>query len=87
MPLVLSEKDYKALVLFTKVAGIFLMTGGSVVLVDPPHRILLGLGLIIAGIIVAMAPVPMSVIQPEEPKEGEPGDGSPDLFGDPRAKP
>lgn len=84
MPLVLSERDYKLLVLFTKIAGIFLLAGGSIVLVDPPHRIGLGLGLIAAGILVAMAPVPMSVVQPREPENGEAA--SPDLFADPKPK-
>ena len=87
MPLVLSERDYKLLVLFTKIAGIFLLAGGSIVLVDPPHRIGLGLGLIVAGILVAMAPVPMSVVQPREPDEAIDGaPAAPDLFADPKRR-
>lgn len=64
MALVLSERDYKLMTIFTKVAGLFLMAGGSIVLVDH-QKVWLGLGLLVAGIIVAMAPVPMTVIRPE----------------------
>lgn len=63
MAFVLSERDYKLLTLFTKVAGIFLFAAGSLVLVDK-GRVWMGLGLVLAGIVVALAPVPMTVVRP-----------------------
>lgn len=64
MALVLSERDYKLVTLFSKVAGIFLWAGGSVTLVDH-HRLWLGLGLLLLGTVVTLAPVPMTVLQPQ----------------------
>lgn len=74
MPLVLSERDYKLVTLFAKVAGIFTWAGGSVALVDL-GRVWLGLGLMVLGAVVTLAPVPMTVVMPEgvarEEREGE----------------
>ena len=64
MALVLSERDYKLVTLFSKVAGIFTFAAGSVVLVDH-GKVWLGLGLILLGTIVTLAPVPMTVLQPQ----------------------
>jgi len=64
MALVLSERDYKLLVLFTKVIGIFLFAAGTITIVDR-GQVWLGLGLVAAGIFVALAPVPMSVVRPD----------------------
>lgn len=65
MALVLSERDYKLVTLFTKIAGIFLFAAGSVVLVDQ-GRVLVGLGLIVLGTLVTLAPVPMTVLKPAD---------------------
>ncbi len=70
MALVLSERDYKLLVLFTKVAGIFLFAAGTITLVDR-HQVGLGLLLVAVGIVVALAPVPMSVVRPKDVDEAE----------------
>ncbi len=64
MPLVLSETDYKRLTLFAKIGGIFTFAAGSINLFDF-GRVWLGLALIVLGIIVTLAPVPMSVLQPD----------------------
>lgn len=64
MALVLSERDYKLVTLFTKIAGIFTFAAGSVVIVDH-GKVLLGLGLIVLGILVALAPVPLTVLRPD----------------------
>lgn len=64
MPLVLSERDYKLLTLFTKVAGIFTFAAGTVTLVDH-HNPILGLTLIALGTVVTLAPVPMTVMRPD----------------------
>lgn len=64
MALVLSERDYKLVTLFTKVAGIFTFAAGSVVIVDH-GRGWLGLLLLLLGILVALAPVPLTVIRPD----------------------
>jgi hypothetical protein len=64
MALVLSERDYKLLTLFTKVVGIFLFAAGSIMLVDH-GRIVLGLALILFGALVTLAPVPMTVVRPD----------------------
>lgn len=74
MGLVLTEKDYKTLTLFTKIVGIFVFGAGTIQLVD--HlRVGLGLGLVVLGTIIALAPVPMSVVRPAtldaEPQEGQ----------------
>ena len=67
MALVLSERDYKLLTLFTKIAGIFTFAAGSIQMVDW-GRPLLGLGLILLGIAITLAPVPMSVVRPDVPE-------------------
>jgi hypothetical protein len=64
MPLVLSERDYKLVTLFSKVAGLFTFAAGSVVLVDH-GRVWLGLGLIVLGSLITLAPVPLTVVQPD----------------------
>lgn len=64
MALVLSERDYKLLTLFTKVAGIFLVAAGTITIVDH-HNTWLGLLFVLIGTIVTLAPVPMTVIKPD----------------------
>ena len=64
MALVLSERDYKLVTLFTKIAGIFTFAAGSVVIVDH-GKVLLGLLLLVLGIVVALAPVPLTVLRPD----------------------
>lgn len=64
MALVLSERDYKLVTLFTKVAGIFTFAAGSIVIVDH-GRPWLGLLLLLLGILVALAPVPLTVLRPD----------------------
>lgn len=64
MALVLSERDYKLLTLFTKIAGIFLFAAGTIMMVDH-GKALLGLVLVVVGIGVALAPVPMTVVRPD----------------------
>ena len=73
MALVLSERDYKLVTLFTKIAGIFLLAAGSIVLVDH-HRVWLGLALMLTGVVVALAPVPMTVVRPELPDDEDDGE-------------
>ncbi|MGB1698110.1 MAG: hypothetical protein ACPHK8_06895 [Thermoplasmatota archaeon] len=63
-PLVLSERDYKLLTLFTKIAGIFLFASGTIQIADW-GRVGLGLILVVVGIVVTMAPVPMTVVRPD----------------------
>jgi hypothetical protein len=70
MALVLSERDYKLVTIFTKVAGMFLMAAGSMMIVDY-GRIWLGLGLLAGGIVIALAPVPMTVLRPDTLPEDE----------------
>ena len=65
MALVLGERDYKLVTLFTKIAGIFLFAAGSVVLVDQ-GKVLLGILLILFGTVVTLAPVPMTVLKPAD---------------------
>ncbi len=64
MALVLSERDYKLVTLFTKVAGIFLFAAGTITLVDH-HDAILGLSLVAAGGAVTLAPVPLTVLRPD----------------------
>lgn len=64
MALVLSERDYKLVTLFTKVAGIFLFAAGTITIVDH-GRAGLGLLLVLLGTVVTLAPVPMMVVKPE----------------------
>jgi UDP-N-acetylglucosamine transferase subunit ALG13 len=73
MALVLSERDYKLVTLFTKIAGIFLMAAGSIVIVDH-HQVWLGLALMVTGVVVALAPVPMTVVRPELPDDEDDGE-------------
>jgi len=69
MALVLSERDYKLLTLFTKVAGIFLFAAGSIMMVDH-GKPLLGFILLSLGTFVVLAPVPMTVVRPDTFPEG-----------------
>ena len=64
VPLVLSERDYKLLTLFTKIAGIFTFAAGTVTLIDK-HIVGLGLLLLLLGTVVTLAPVPMTVVRPD----------------------
>ncbi len=68
MALVLSERDYKLVTLFTKIAGIFTFAAGSVVIVDH-GKVLLGVLLLVLGIVVALAPVPLTVLRPDTADE------------------
>jgi hypothetical protein len=68
MALVLSERDYKLVTLFTKIAGIFTFAAGTVVLVDH-HRVALALLLVVLGIVVTLAPVPLTVLRPDSADE------------------
>ena len=70
MALVLSERDYKLLTLFTKVAGIFLFSAGSIMIVDH-GKAMLGLALIAFGTVVVLAPVPMTVVRPDSYPEDD----------------
>lgn len=70
MALVLGERDYKLVTLFTKIAGIFLFAAGTVVLVDQ-HRVLLALLLVALGTVVTLAPVPMTVLKPDSVDRAE----------------
>ncbi len=70
MALVLSERDYKLVTMFTKIAGIFIFAAGSINLVDF-GRVFLGPILMLIGIAVVLAPVPMSVVQPSGLAEAE----------------
>lgn len=64
MALVLSERDYKLLTLFTKVAGIFTFAAGTITLVDH-GRAWLGIFLVLLGTVITLAPVPMTVVKPD----------------------
>lgn len=70
MALVLGERDYKLVTLFTKIAGIFLFAAGTVVLVDQ-HKVLLALALVLLGTVVTLAPVPMTVLKPDSVDRAE----------------
>lgn len=70
MALVLSERDYKLVTMFTKILGVFTFAAGLVQLVDY-QRVLLGLGLVLLGTIVTLAPVPMTVMRPDSYDEVE----------------
>ncbi|MFA5943109.1 MAG: hypothetical protein WC876_01445 [Candidatus Thermoplasmatota archaeon] len=70
MPLVLGERDYKLVTLFTKIAGIFTFAAGSIMLVDH-GRVALGLILVLLGIVVTLAPVPMTILMPDSVDKAE----------------
>lgn len=72
MALVLSERDYKLVTLFTKIAGIFIFAAGSVMIVDHA-RPWVGVGMVLLGAAVVLAPVPMTVVRPNT----YPGDETP----------
>jgi hypothetical protein len=73
MALVLSERDYKLMTLFTKVAGVFTFAAGSVVLAD--HlQVWTGLGLMLLGSVVTLAPVPMTAVRPDTISEEDASD-------------
>jgi hypothetical protein len=72
MALVLSEGDYKLVTLFSKVAGIFTFAAGTITIVDH-HNVGLGLGLVLLGAIVTLAPVPLTVLRPDTIKPDEDG--------------
>ncbi len=74
MPLVLRERDYKLVTMFTKILGIFVFAAGTINIVDF-GRVLLGLGLCVLGVAVVLAPVPMSVVVPEGLEPGADQDG------------
>ena len=64
MALVLSERDYKLLTMFQKIAGIFLFSAGTLMMVDY-GRWILGLSLVAVGTLIVLAPVPMSIMRPD----------------------
>lgn len=64
MALVLSERDYKLLTMFQKIAGIFLVSGGTITIIDN-GRPILGVILAIIGTVVVLAPVPMTIMRPD----------------------
>jgi hypothetical protein len=70
MALVLGERDYKLVTLFTKIAGIFTFAAGSILL-DAHGRDGLGLLLIALGIVVTLAPVPMTILMPDSVEKAE----------------
>jgi Na+/melibiose symporter-like transporter len=70
MALVLGERDYKLVTLFTKIAGIFTFAAGSIMLVDH-GRVAVGLLLIVLGIVVTLAPVPMTILMPDSVDKAE----------------
>ena len=70
MALVLGERDYKLVTLFTKIAGIFTFAAGSVMLVDH-GRVAAGLLLVALGIVVTLAPVPMTILKPDSVDKAE----------------
>jgi hypothetical protein len=70
MALVLGERDYKLVTLFTKIAGIFTFAAGSIMLVDF-GRVALGLLLVALGIVVTLAPVPMTILMPDSVEKAE----------------
>ena len=70
MPLVLGERDYKLVTLFTKIAGSFTFAAGSIMLVDH-GRVALGLILVLLGIVVTLAPVPMTILMPDSVEKAE----------------
>ncbi len=72
MALVLAERDYKLVTMFTKIAGIFTFAAGTIQLVDF-GRPILGLALVILGIIVTLAPVPMTVMRPDSYPDDDDG--------------
>jgi hypothetical protein len=70
MPLVLSERDYKLVTLFSKIAGIFVFAAGTVTITDH-GRPLVGLFLVLLGTLITLAPVPISVVQPRSYAEAK----------------
>lgn len=64
MALVLSETDYKRVTLLTKITGIFTFAAGTMMLVDRGNLVAF-LILVPLGILVTLAPVPMTVMRPE----------------------
>ena len=70
MALVLGERDYKLVTLFTKIAGIFTFAAGSIMLVDH-GRVAVGLTLVLLGIVVTLAPVPMTILKPDSVDKAE----------------
>lgn len=64
MALVLSETDYKRVTIFTKITGIFLVAASTIMLVDRGNVVAF-LILLVVGSLVALAPVPMTVMRPD----------------------
>lgn len=66
MALVLAERDYKLFTLFTKIAGIFLFAAGTSMMIDF-QRYIVGPLLVLLGTFVVLAPVPMTMVRPDDP--------------------
>ncbi len=73
MALVLSERDYKMVTLFSKIAGIFTFAAGTFSIFTK-GEVLMGVVLLLIGTVVALAPIPMSVMKPDT-LDGEEQDG------------
>lgn len=74
MALVLSERDYKLVTMLTKIAGIFTFAAGTIMLIDH-QKVVAFFVLVSLGIIVTLAPVPMTVMRPDTYDEAEDDDG------------
>lgn len=70
MALVLSERDYKLVTMLTKIAGIFTFAAGTIMLVDH-GKVGWFFALVLTGIVVTLAPVPMTVMRPDSYPEDE----------------
>lgn len=64
MALVVSDRDYKRITVFSKIAGVFTFTAGTVSMVDHGEPIV-GIGLVLLGAFFVLAPLPMTVVKPE----------------------
>ncbi len=70
MAWVLSETDYKRVTLLTKITGIFTFAAGTMMLTDRGN-VLAFLILVPLGILVTLAPVPMTVMRPDTLEDDE----------------
>jgi len=70
VPLILSERDYKLVTIFTKLSGMVLFAASTIMLVDKGNVVAF-LILLPLSILVALAPVPMTVLAPDTLEEDE----------------
>jgi hypothetical protein len=70
VPLILSERDYKLVTIFTKLSGMVLFAASTIMLVDKGNVVAF-LILFPLSILVALAPVPMTVLAPDTLEEDE----------------